>query len=274
MKLLRTIWLAGFLGLMSLAAQQVSQASAMQPPKFTLTDLGSVDGQANPYTPPTGYTIRDVYDPNVQGHRIGTTFTKDGSTTNLLGSTTKLLTNNTANAVDLLGLNLHGYNSSGVVFGDDFNTGSSFYYNTNTNEYGHFKNSGVLELGISSVNSLGQAIGANTLMFNDNTGLYQATFYRSFLSDPVVLKDLLVNRSNDWVLLGGANLNDLGQIYGVMFNTTTRQSDYYRLDPIPVPEPSAFAVITVGVALYISRNMLYKKRCSRISVFLHSTIRI
>jgi hypothetical protein len=248
MKLLRTIWLVGFLGLMSLAAQQVSRADAMQPPRFTLTDLGSVDGQANPYTPSTGYSMREVFDPNIPGYRIGLTFTKDGNANNLLPdyiNTTYILT---------------GYNSSGVVFGDDFNTGSSFYYNTNTNEYGHFKGSGVFELGISSVNSLGQAIGANTLMFNDNTGLYQATFYRSFLSDPVVLKDLLVNSSNDWVLLGGANLNDLGQIYGVMFNTTTRQSDYYRLDPIPVPEPSVFAVITVGVALYISRNMLYKKR--------------
>ena len=255
MKLLRTIWLAGFLGLVSLAAQQVSQASAMQPPKFTLTDLGSVDGQADPYTPPTGYTIRGVHSSDIYkpGYRIGWTFTKDGSTANLLPD-------NMANDEKIPGYNLWGYSSSGVVFGDDLNTGSSFFYNTNTNEYGHFKGSGVLELGISSVNSLGQAIGANTLMFNDNTGLYQATFYRSFLSDPVALKDILVNRSNDWVLLGGANLNDLGQIYGVMFNTTTRQSDYYRLDPIPVPEPSDFAVITAGTLLFITRNKLCKKR--------------
>ena len=61
MKLLRMIWLTGFLGLVILSAQQVSQASAMQPPKFSLTDLGSVDGQANPYTPPTGYTMLALY---------------------------------------------------------------------------------------------------------------------------------------------------------------------------------------------------------------------
>jgi hypothetical protein len=248
MKLLRMIWLTGFLGLMSLAAQQVSQASAMQPPKFTLTDLGSVDGQANPYTPPTGYTMREVYDPNIGGHRIGLTFTKDGNANNLLPdyiNTTYILT---------------GYNSSGIVFGDDFNTNSSFYYNTNTSEYGNFKGSWVQVLGISSLNSLGQALGATYKYFSDGTSLFQATFYTSFLSDPVILKDLLVNSSSDWVLLNGAGLNDNGQIYGTMFNTTTRQSDYYRLDPVPVPEPSTILILTAGGLIHLVQNLSRKSR--------------
>ena len=256
MKLLRMIWLTGFLGLVILSAQQVSQASAMQPPKFSLTDLGSVDGQANPYTPPTGYTMLALYhnpDPYKNNWRSGWSFTKDGNTDTLLPD---YIANDVANGKYH---NLTGYSSSGVIFGDDFNTGSSFYYNTNTNEYGHFKGSGVLELGLSSLNSLDQAIGSNTLFFNDNTALYQATFYNSFLSDPVVLKDLLVNSPSDWALLGGANINDVGQIYGTMYNTKTQIKDYYRLDPVTVPEPSVFAVITLGMALYISRNMIYKK---------------
>jgi len=216
MKLLRMIWLAGFLGLMSLAAQQVSQASAMQPPRFTLTDLGSVDGQANPYTPPTGYSIQGVYDSYHYGpgYRIGWTFTKDGSTTNLLPD-------NMANDVNIPGYNLVGYSTSGMVFGDDLNTGSSFYLNTNTNEYGNFKNSGLHQLGISSFNSFGQGLGSAYLYFSDNTSLLQSTFYSSLLSDPVILKDLLVYSSSDWVLLSGAGINDSGQIFGTMFNTTT-----------------------------------------------------
>ena len=106
MKLLRTIWLVGFLGLMSVASQQVSRADAMQPPRFTLTDLGSVDGQPNPYTPPTGYSMNGVYssDPYKPGYRVGWTFTKDGSTTNLLPD-------NMANDVNIRGYNLRGYSS-------------------------------------------------------------------------------------------------------------------------------------------------------------------
>jgi hypothetical protein len=228
MKLLRTIWLAGFLGLMSLTAQQVSQASAMQPPKFTLTDLGSVDGQANPYTPPTGYSTQGVYSSDIYkpGYRIGWIFTKDGSTTNLLPS-------------DMANQNwyqINGYSSSGVMFGDDTKTGTSFYLNTNTNEYGNFKGSGIYQLGISSVNSTGQAIGNSYLTFKDqmnNSLSYPApTFYDSFSSDPVFLKDLLTKNLDAWVLLGGTSINDNGHIYGTMFNTLTQQSDYYRLDPV------------------------------------------
>ena len=151
MKLLRMIWLTGFLGLVSLAAQQVSQASAMQPPKFSLTDLGSVDGQANPYTPPTGYSTQGVYSSDIYkpGYRIGWTFTKDGSTANLLPD-------NMANDVNIPGYGLRGYSSTGVVFGNDFNTGSSFYYNTNTNEYGNFKNSGLFTQLVDVRSSLAQ----------------------------------------------------------------------------------------------------------------------
>ena len=255
MKLLRMIWLTGFLGLVSLAAQQVSQASAMQPPKFSLTDLGSVDGQANPYTPPTGYTIRGVHSSDIYkpGYRIGWTFTKDGSTANLLPD-------NMANDEKIPGYNLWGYSSSGVVFGDDLNTGSSFFYNTNTNEYGNFKVSGSHQLGITSVNSLGQGLGSTYLYFSDNTSLLQATFYSSFLSEPVILKDLLVNSSSDWVLLNDAGLNDNGQIYGTMFNTTTRQSDYYRLDPVPVPEPSTILILTAGGLIHLVQNLSRKSR--------------
>ena len=259
MKLLRTILLAGFLGLMSVASQQVSRADAMQPPRFTLTDLGSVDGQANPYTPPTGYTMLALYhnpDPYKNNWRSGWSFTRDGNTDNLLPD---YIANDVANEKYH---NLTGYSSSGVIFGDDFNTGSSFYYNTNTSEYGNFKSSGVLELGLSSVNSFGQALGATYKYFSDGTALYQATFYTSFLSEPVILKDLLVNSSSDWVLLNGAGLNDKGQIFGSMINMTTQQIDYYRLDPvpIPVPEPSSVAVISSGVLLYIARKKLREKR--------------
>ena len=249
MKLLRTILLAGFLGLMSVASQQVSQASAMQPPKFTLTDLGSVDGQANPYTPPTGYSIRDVYDPNKQGHRIGWTFTKDGSNTNLLPS-------------DMANQNwyqINGYSTSGVIFGDDLSTGSSFYYNTNTNEYGNFKGSGLYQLAISSVNSTGQALGSAFVDNSNGTASKVATYYDSLLSDPVMLKDLVNKTFGDWVLHSGAGINDSGHIYGTMFNLNTYESRYYRLDPISVPEPSSFIVIAAGAVLLIFRERFHEK---------------
>lgn len=252
MKLLRTIWLAGFLGLMSLAAQQVSQASAMQPPKFSLTDLGSVDGQANPYTPPTGYTIRDVYDPNKQGHRIGWTFTKDGSNTNLLPS-------------DMANQNwyqINGYSSSGVMFGDDTKTGTSFYYNTNTNEYGNFKNSGLFTHGITSMNSSGQALGLTWTTNYDKNGIRMdwniPTYYNSLMSDPVLLQDLVSTSLGTWLLNDGAGINDNGQIFGSMINMTTQQMDYYRLDPVTVPEPSTILVLAMGSLLFIARNRFRK----------------
>ena len=259
MKLLRTIWLVGFLGLMSVASQQVSRADAMQPPRFTLTDLGSVDGQPNPYTPPTGYSMNGVYssDPYKPGYRVGWTFTKDGSTTNLLPD-------NMANDVNIRGYNLRGYSSTGVVFGDDLNTGSSFYFNTKTNDYGNFKGSGLYQMAISSVNSTGQAIGNSYLTFKDqmNTSLsYHApTFYNSFSSDPVFLKDLLTKNLDAWVLLGGTSINDNGQIYGTMFNTLTQQSDYYRLDPVLVPEPSTILILTTGGLICLAQNLRRKSR--------------
>ena len=255
MKLLRTVGLVWFLGWVGVGGYAPLMADAKQPPRFTLTDLGSVDGQANPYTSPTGYTMQAVYSTDLYkpGYRIGWTFTKDGSKTNLLPD-------NMANDVNIPGYNLVGYSTSGIVFGDDLNTGSSFYLNTNTNEYGNFKNSGLHQLGISSVNSFGQGLGSAYLYFSDNTSLLQATFYSSLLSDPVILKDLLVYSSSDWVLLSGAGINDSGQIFGTMFNTTTRQSDYYRLDPIVVPEPSTFVVIAAGVLLLIARNKHVEKR--------------
>jgi len=244
------IWLTGFLGLMSLAAQQVSQASAMQPPKFTLTDLGSVDGQANPYTPPTGYSIRDVYDPNKQGHRIGWTFTKDGSNTNLLPS-------------DMANQNwyqINGYSSSGVMFGDDTKTGTSFYYNTNTNQYGNFKNSGLFTHGITSMNSSGQALGLTWTTIDDEFGNKIAwnipTYYNSLMSDPVLLKDLIATSLDRWLLIEGGGINDNGQIFGKMINMTNNQTDYYRLDPVIVPEPSTILVLSIGSVLFIARNRI------------------
>jgi len=254
MKLLRTILLAGFLGLMSLAAQQVSQASAMQPPRFTLTDLGSVDGQANPYTPPTGYSIQGVYDSYHYGpgYRIGWTFTKDGSTTNLLPD-------NMANDVNIPGYNLVGYSTSGMVFGDDLNTGSSFYYNTNTNEYGNFNGSGITRTrGITSLNSSGQALGATGATLIDengaNLGWDTPTYYNSLSSDPLLLKDLITTSLHSWLLYDPASINDNGQIFGKMFNFATKNMDYYRLDPVTVPEPSTILVLTIGSLLFITRN--------------------
>ena len=252
MKLLRMIWLTGFLGLVSLAAQQVSQASAMQPPRFTLTDLGSVDGQANPYTPPTGYSIRDVYDPNKQGYRIGWTFTKDGSTANLLPD-------NMANDEKIPGYNLRGYSSSGVVFGDDLNTGSSFFFDTKTNEYGNLKGSGLYGTrGVSSLNSSGQALGATGATLIDengaNLGWDTPTYYNSLSSDPLLLKDLITTSLHSWLLYDPASINDNGQIFGKMFNFATKQMDYYRLDPVTVPEPSTILVLTIGSLLFITRN--------------------
>ena len=257
MKLLRMIWLAGFLGLMSLAAQQVSQASAMQPPKFTLTDLGSVDGQANPYTPPTGYSTQGVYSSDIYkpGYRIGWTFTKDGSTANLLPD-------NMANDVNIPGYGLRGYSSTGVVFGNDFNTGSSFYYNTNTNEYGNFKNSGLFTHGITSMNSSGQALGLTWTTIDDEFGNKIAwnipTYYNSLMSDPVLLKDLVSTSLGTWLLNDGAGINDNGQIFGSMINMTTQQMDYYRLDPVTVPEPSTIVVLAMGSLLFIARNRFRK----------------
>ena len=257
MKLLRMIWLAGFLGLMSLAAQQVSQASAMQPPKFTLTDLGSVDGQANPYTPPTGYSTQGVYSSDIYkpGYRIGWTFTKDGSTANLLPD-------NMANDVNIPGYGLRGYSSTGVVFGNDFNTGSSFYYNTNTNEYGNFKNSGLFTHGITSMNSSGQALGLTWTTIDDEFGNKIAwnipTYYNSLMSDPVLLKDLVSTSLGTWLLNDGAGINDNGQIFGSMINMTTQQMDYYRLDSVTVPEPSTIVVLAMGSLLFIARNRFRK----------------
>ena len=257
MKLLRMIWLTGFLGLMSLAAQQVSQASAMQPPKFSLTDLGSVDGQANPYTPPTGYSTQGVYSSDIYkpGYRIGWTFTKDGSTANLLPD-------NMANDVNIPGYGLRGYSSTGVVFGNDFNTGSSFYYNTNTNEYGNFKNSGLFTHGITSMNSSGQALGLTWTTIDDEFGNKIAwnipTYYNSLMSDPVLLKDLVSTSLGTWLLNDGAGINDNGQIFGSMINMTTQQMDYYRLDPVTVPEPSTIVVLAMGSLLFIARNRFRK----------------
>ena len=257
MKLLRMIWLTGFLGLVSLAAQQVSQASAMQPPKFSLTDLGSVDGQANPYTPPTGYSTQGVYSSDIYkpGYRIGWTFTKDGSTANLLPD-------NMANDVNIPGYGLRGYSSTGVVFGNDFNTGSSFYYNTNTNEYGNFKNSGLFTHGITSMNSSGQALGLTWTTIDDEFGNKIAwnipTYYNSLMSDPVLLKDLITTSLDSWLLIEGAGINDNGQIFGRMFNMTTQQMDYYRLDPVTVPEPSTIVVLAMGSLLFIARNRFRK----------------
>ena len=257
MKLLRMIWLTGFLGLVSLAAQQVSQASAMQPPKFSLTDLGSVDGQANPYTPPTGYSTQGVYSSDIYkpGYRIGWTFTKDGSTANLLPD-------NMANDVNIPGYGLRGYSSTGVVFGNDFNTGSSFYYNTNTNEYGNFKNSGLFTHGITSMNSSGQALGLTWTTIDDEFGNKIAwnipTYYNSLMSDPVLLKDLVSTSLGTWLLNDGAGINDNGQIFGSMINMTTQQMDYYRLDPVTVPEPSTIVVLAMGSLLFIARNRFRK----------------
>jgi len=256
MKLLRTIWLAGFLGLMSLTAQQVSQASAMQPPKFSLTDLGSVDGQANPYTPPTGYTMMAVYhnpDPYKNNWRSGWSFTKDGNTDNLLPD---YIANDVANEKYH---NLTGYSSNGVVFGDDLNTGSSFYFNTKTNEYGNFKASGIYQLGISSVNSTGQALGSTLIDNSNGTASKVAIYYNSLLSDPFMLKDLVNRTLGDWVLHSGAGINDSGHIYGTMFNLNTYESRYYRLDPISVPEPSSFIVIAAGAVLLIFRERFHEK---------------
>ena len=256
MKLLRMIWLAGFLGLMSLAAQQVSQASAMQPPKFTLTDLGSVDGQASPYTPPTGYTLKDLYndpDPSKNNWRSGWSFTRDGNTDNLLPD---YIANDVANGKYH---NLTGYSSSGVIFGDDFNTGSSFYYNTNTNEYGSFNGSGITRTrGITSLNSSGQALGATGATLIDengaNLGWDTPTYYNSLSSDPLLLKDLITTSLHSWLLYDPASINDNGQIFGKMFNFATKNMDYYRLDPVTVPEPSTILVLTIGSLLFITRN--------------------
>ncbi len=253
MKLLRMIWLTGFLGLMSLAAQQVSRADAMQPPKFTLTDLGSVDGQANPYTPPTGYTIRGVHSSDIYkpGYRIGWTFTKDGSTANLLPD-------NMANDEKIPGYNLWGYSSSGVVFGDDLNTNSSFFFNTNTGDFGNFKGSGIYSRGITSLNSSGQALGLTWTTNYDKNGIRMdwniPTYYNSLMSDPVLLQDLVSTPLGTWLLNDGAGINDNGQIFGSMINMTTQQMDYYRLDPVTVPEPSTILVLTIGSLLFITRN--------------------
>jgi hypothetical protein len=255
MKLLRTIWLAGFLGLMSLAAQQVSQASAMQPPKFTLTDLGSVDSQANPYTSPTGYSMQGVYSSDIYkpGYRIGWTFTKDSSTANLLPD-------NMANDEKIPGYNLRGYSSSGVVFGDDLNTGSSFFFNTNTGDFGNFKGSGIYSRGITSMNSSGQALGLTWTTNYDKNGIRMdwniPTYYNSLMSDPVLLQDLVSTSLGTWLLNDGAGINDNGQIFGSMINMTTQQMDYYRLDPVTVPEPSTLLVLSIGSVLFIARNRI------------------
>lgn len=257
MRFLQTLGLVGFLGLMHLAAVPTVQADAITQPRFTLTDLGpATDGQANPYySPPTGYTINGTPDPDINNHpgrRIGWTFTKVGSTENLLPG---FITNDANSS----GFELWGYSSSGVLFGSDYGARNSFFYDTNTKEFGSFKDSGTLTLGISGINSMGQAVGTNTLIFSDNTGLYQSTFYSSFLSDPVVLKDLLVTDSGDWVLLGGAGINDNGQIFGTMFNTTTRESEYFRLDPVPVPEPSTFFIMAAGTLLALTRYKMLRQ---------------
>ena len=259
MKLLRTIWLAGFLGLMSLAAQQVSQASAMQPPKFTLTDLGSVDGQANPYTPPTGYTMMAVYhnpDPYKNNWRSGWSFTKDGNTDNLLPD---YIANDVANGKYH---NLRGYSSSGVIFGDDLNTGSSFYFNTITGDFGNFKGSGIYSRGITSMNSSGQALGLTWTTNYDKNGIRMdwniPTYYNSLMSDPVLLQDLVSTSLGTWLLNDGAGINDNGQIFGSMINMTTQQMDYYRLDPVTVPEPSTILVLAIGSLLFIARNRFRK----------------
>lgn len=260
MNLQRMIGLVTFLGLIYWMGQPTIWADAMQPPRFTLTDLGSVDGQANPYTPPTGYTMRAVYDPNKQGYRIGWTFTKDGSTTNLLPD-------NMANDVNIPGYGLRGYSSSGVLFGDDFNTGSSFYYSTNTNEYGNFKGTGLFwTRGITSLNSSGQALGAtgDSLIdeIGNNLGWDTPTYYNSLMSDPVMLRNLISTSLNDWLLYDGASINDNGQIFGKMFNFATKQMDYYRLDPIPapVPEPSTIMVFAAGSLLVYARLRFSKNR--------------
>jgi hypothetical protein len=255
MKLLRTILLAGFLGLMSVASQQVSQASAMQPPKFTLTDLGSVDSQANPYTSPTGYSMQGVYSSDIYkpGYRIGWTFTKDSSTANLLPD-------NMANDEKIPGYNLRGYSSSGVVFGDDLNTGSSFFFNTNTGDFGNFKGSGIYSRGITSMNSSGQALGLTWTTNYDKNGIRMdwniPTYYNSLMSDPVLLQDLVSTSLGTWLLNDGAGINDNGQIFGSMINMTTQQMDYYRLDPVTVPEPSTLLVLSIGSVLFIARNRI------------------
>ena len=256
MNLQRMIGLVTFLGLMHWMGQPSIWADAMQPPRFTLTDLGSVDGQANPYSPPTGYAIRDLYDPNKQGHRIGWTFTKDGSNTNLLPD----------NMANQNWYQINGYSTSGVIFGDDLNTGSSFYYNTNTNEYGNFKSSGLFTHGITSMNSSGQALGLTWTTIDDELGNRIAwnipTYYNSLMSDPVLLKDLITTSLDSWLLIEGAGINDNGQIFGRMFNMTTKQMDYYRLDPIPapVPEPSTIMVFATGSLLVYARRRFSKNR--------------
>jgi len=259
MKLQRMIGLVSFLGLMNWMGQPTIWADAMQPPRFTLTDLGSVDGQAAPYSGPTGYTMQAVYSTDLYkpGYRIGWTFTKNGSTTNLLPD-------NMANDVNIPGYNLYGYSSSGIVFGDDLNTGSSFYFNTNTGDFGNFKGSGVYSRGITSMNSSCQALGLTWTTINDEVGNKIAwnipTYYDSLMSDPVLLKDLITTSLGSWLLNEGAGINDNGQIFGKMFNTTTNQMDYYRLDPIPapVPEPSTIMVFAASSLLVYARRRFSK----------------
>jgi len=266
MKLLRTIWLVGFLGLMGLAAQQVSQASAMQPPRFTLTDLGYAEGHRNlldgtqpesdTYTPPTGYKIGDIYssDPSKPGYRIGWTFTKDGSTRNLLPD---YMDNSYVP---------EGYSSSGTVFGHDSNTASAFYFNTSTNELGYFKETNNNDAAfISSINSSGQALGFKITSYyeeriHDNACYFTATYYNSLTSDPVLLKDLINTTLGDWLLGDGPKVNDNGQIFGTMFNPKTSQINYYRLDPVQIPEPSTILILTAGALICFVQNLSRKNR--------------
>ena len=112
------------------------------------------------------------------------------------------------------------------------------------------------------MNSSGQALGLTWTTIDDEFGNKIAwnipTYYNSLMSDPVLLKDLVSTSLGTWLLNDGAGINDNGQIFGSMINMTTQQMDYYRLDPVTVPEPSTIVVLAMGSLLFIARNRFRK----------------
>lgn len=78
-------------------------------------------------------------------------------------------------------------------------------------------------------------------------------------SNPILQKDLVTKDLGKWMLHAGACINDDEQIFGEMMNPDTYESRCYRLDPVPVPEPSTIIVFTAGSLLYLVRNKMRKK---------------